>query len=103
METKMKQTPTPLQVGGIMQASFGGDSFRRIDDINGLLVALVSDRNLRDTSIRDNAAERFVHAVNAHEPLIDLVEMLVDEIKRSGHEISPAFITVLQWAKGASQ
>lgn len=79
---KAQNTPTPLKVGGTMEMC--GDQMRRIDGPDGLLVALVSDKNLIDTTLRDNDAERFVRAVNEYDSLkrkADSHEALLELLK----------------------
>lgn len=69
-KSQTQHTPTPLKVGDVYYE--GSEAFRRIDGPDGLLVALVSDRNLKDTTLRDNDAARFVRAVNSHEALLKI-------------------------------
>ena len=64
--------PTELRVGGIFQQN--GDAMRRIDDQDGLLIALVSDQNLTDVSFRDMVSIAMVESFNANTELRTLVQ-----------------------------
>lgn len=92
METVKRQTekysPMPWKVGGTMRIIGDSDLFRRIDDRNGILVALVSDKNLTDTSVRDGIAEKIKVAVNSHETLLEAVRETLWAASKNGNCLS---------------
>lgn len=77
--TQKEKTKMPLKIGGIM--NMNGDSTRRIDEADGMVVAFVTDQNLIDGTKRDEVAACIVRAVNSHETLLDALKKIRSRYK----------------------
>lgn len=99
---KDKATPRPWSIrksedGSI--AEFITSANAIIDGADGLLLAEVSDQNLKDTSIRNANASLIINAVNNHDVLLEALQQAVEALEGFGCEDVNNFKKVLEKAQ----